>query len=192
MAGTSREFSDFSTTPFEYDIKKDNRAIRAFLLGRGIINGKNGKIPLSLEKTFSLDGDKSILYFDYTLINTALTPINFKFATELVFSIPGVVSNQAKLKSKSTVYDRLNWDRGVFEDVDKWKITDSRKGVSITFSMDQNCNVWFFPAVSSKTYNGTSIVINRKISLLPNEKVRFSGKISVKKIKITKEAKDVI
>ncbi len=91
------DLGNFSKGTFTYKVSKNATGIKTALVKQGAVLRGEKQCPLSIEKVFGLEQNSATLSFVYQIANPSLTTYEFKFATELNLSLPGLSSGDVRL-----------------------------------------------------------------------------------------------
>jgi len=176
--------------PFDYKVHKTSSGIKTTLLHQGsFLQGKH-QYPIRIEKVFGLLGDSSTLSFVYQFSNPSLLNYQFKFATELSFSFPGLSTDNVYLYFNSRNCKKVGFEYFQIESITKWHIDDQQSGIRLIFQCLKPLDIWCLPVPSPS--QGITMILSSDIELNPSSNQKLVGKISCKKIRQKAEISDVL
>jgi hypothetical protein len=161
--------------------------IKAALVKQGSVLRGEKPCPLSIEKVFGLEQNTAALSFVYQLANPSLTTYNFKFTTELNFSLPGLSSGEVLLVHGSNNHDKLGLNYVHLESVTRWYLEDRQCGLRILFQTQKPVDLWCLPSQQRDQIidpsNGVTIVLSSAVVLDQCSQWKLIGKISCKRMR---------
>jgi len=184
--GDIKQIGDFISGQYDYTIQKTEKSVKAILSRHGALSFNKKPRALHMEKVFGLTGNTSELSFVYQLANPSVVAHEFLFACELNFSLPGALSNQAKLVwERKSVHSLSDSEIVEIEDLTAWRLVDKEFGVSIHFSTQKPVTIWCYPTQppekETSDYQGTTLIISSPVTLGENGVWTLMGKLTMKK-----------
>lgn len=187
ISGEATDLGNFLRAQYSYKVSKNTTGIKTVLVKQGSILRGEKPCPLSIEKVFGLEQNTAALSFVYQLANPSLTTYNFKFTTELNFSLPGLSSGEALLVHGGNNYEKLGLDYVHLESVTRWYLEDRRCGIRILFQTQKPVDLWCLPSQKADQTidpsNGVTIILSSAVALDQCSQWKLIGKISCKRMR---------
>ena len=176
------EDGDFAGLPYEFDLKDDKNRPELSMERVGIAHGT----PVSVRKEMALNG--SVLKISYDITNLGEGKQKFWFGTELAFIMPEADSSRyAYVLGKKKEKDLTLLSRGATEGLERLKVADSKKELSISIDFSKECNLWRFPIKTisqsekayEENYQGSVIVPNWHFVIEPRKSASFNIEMEI-------------
>lgn len=189
----SDDTSDFNRTTFDYKVHNNPSGINVSLLRTGSFINNERQCPLTIEKVFGLDKDRSSLSFVYQFTNPSLMEYDFIFCTELYIFLPGITTSHATLSAHNKTYGALGTTFLRLPQTAACSIDDPASGIRLQFQLQKSSTIWCLPPTDTReTVQGLRLAISLPVHLASTSPIKFLGKIVCKPIKTTNEVSDAL
>jgi hypothetical protein len=178
------DLGNFSTGAFTYKVSKNATGVKASLVKQGSVLRGEKPCPLSMEKVFGLEQNSAILSFVYQITNPSLTTYEFKFATELNLSFPGLSSGDVRLICEKKVYEKIGWDFLQIDGATRWYFEDRYSGIRMVFQTQKPLDIWCLPpARENDPSQGVTVILSSPVNLEQSSQWKLIGKMSCKRMR---------
>ncbi len=188
---------NFSASPFEYTFKKTSSGAKIVLSRQGSFVNNEKQFPLSMEKVFGLEGEKSVLTFAYQLSNPSMANYSFVFAIRISLALPGVTSGNSRLIYRNE-FQTIGAQPMQINNINSWVIQDKSAGTALHFSTPKKTTILLSPSCSSETpneptlSNGITLSIVNPVTIDVSSLWSFMGKITFRKARFKGQSDDLI
>ena len=185
--GEYGEVGDFVNQPYDLEISNGKKEKSIILKRNGYLWLSSGLIPVETKKIISIN--ESTTNIQYQITNNSEKDWEFWYGCEFNFGFSNpfddncIYSSREKKENFSTVTS--------FNRIDSFMINDIYNNLKLKMDLSDSFDFWVFPIWTislseggfEKTYQGSSITLNKKIYLKSKEKYNFTLKIEPKKIR---------
>ena len=186
-SGSYRELGDFAGGL--YGVETEGESAVVFSRG-GLVSGDGPPVPVRVEKRISLDG-KAGLKVDYA-VTAEGEGLGCLFAVENVFSFlaGNAPDRYFEIPGRKIGGGRHLASMGVEEDTGIIRLVDEWLGISLALRFDPPATVWRYPVETvsnsdsgfERVYQGSAVVVVRRLDLGPGETERFTMRMGISKV----------
>ncbi|MCL5037971.1 MAG: DUF1926 domain-containing protein [Chloroflexi bacterium] len=180
------EQGDFIDQPFSMNARKKKGGLALELKRAGGVWQEEEFLPLTIEKTVTLQDDRSKIVVDYVLTNPGDKELdtihgmewNFSFLSgkEDGFKVEGQILENRKIEGISSI-----------EYVKNFSLTDTLRKLRIEFEMSVPSRLWKFPLETvsqsesgfERTFQQCVLLLLNRVKLSPGKQLKFNMKITV-------------
>ncbi|MBI4335094.1 MAG: DUF1926 domain-containing protein [Candidatus Omnitrophica bacterium] len=156
-----RELGDFVGAPFKYDFKKETNALSLVMEREGCVSGDSGPKIIKLDKTLTLEAQKSGLRISYKLRNMMDEEADLWFGSEFNLSLR----------------DPEFCKTGELLNINSVQISDEWFKISVGYYLSKNADLWFYPVETisesegglERTYQQLCLLFHWRVGLAPKQ-----------------------
>ena len=184
--------SDSPKARYEISSVKKKSGSASILLSRKNELTLNGaKLPVAIIKAFSINSKDATITAQYEIVNLGNKPVNCKMGVEFNLTLlAGDADDRYWVIPGSGEKPRLK-EMGKDVTIGAVGMRDEWAGFEVSLTSPEPFDTWRFPVETvsqseagfERTYQGSCIVILRKLELAPGDKDQFSITLSVQSVK---------
>lgn len=183
------ELGDFVDGTYEItELKKGRGKASVTLARRGLLHSGGGHHPVTIAKTFSMDGKTSQISAEYEVTNYGAERVECTMGVEFNLTLLAGDAEDRVWILEGSEQQPVLLDSGESKNVQTIGMRDGWAGFEVGLTLSAPMNIWHFPVETvsqsesgfERTYQGSCILVKRKISLAPSASIMFNITLSVK------------
>ena len=178
------EVGDFVNQPYKLEIASGKKNENITLKRNGFLWLPSGLIPAEVQKTISIN--EQIINIQYQIVNNYEKDWEFWYGCEFNFGFSNPEDDNCFYMAGAKK-ERFS-AKTSFDTIKSFAMNDIYNNLALKMDVSDSFDFWVFPIWTislsdggfEKTYQGSSVTINRKLNLKPKEKYNFTLKINLK------------